>query len=341
MSLFQTNAWQSAWWETWGEQNGFRLVRPWDGEVSGLYESEYRWKGILPVRSLHFVGTSYRNLRSPRTEYNRLFPEGFIGDNLLKATESFLKAHPWTEVVLNDLLKKSEEFSALKAVAANEKWALRVRAVDDGYAIATEGCFEDYLASLGKNSRLRLYNRRKLLEAQGPVRLENLLPSCPQEFFRSLNRFHRARWRKDCVTDKSLAFHLKFLSRVEEEGGEPLLSVLTCNGQAVSMLYNVWFDGVVYNIQAGFDEAFHKKLSLGSLHLGYAIEEAFQRLETERFDFLAGEGKNEDYKSRFATENYQFISIMLVRSLVFRFLYGVKEFIRSPWIRHENCSSPY
>jgi len=341
MSLFQSSAWQSAWWDTWGHQNGFRLLRPWDGEVSGIYESNYRWKGVLPVRSLHFVGTSHKNLRSPRTEYNRLFPDRVKGEELLRSTASILKSCRWTEVVLNDLLNQSEEISVLKDLAAAERWALRIRAVDKGYAVATTGRYEDYLASLGKNSRLRLHNRRKLLEAQGNIRLENAWFSGPRDFFAELNRFHRARWNKSVVTDRSLAFHLRFLDRLMEEGGEPLLSVLSCNGRPVSLLYNVGFRGVVYNIQAGFDETFHRKLSLGSLHLGYAIEEAFERPDTTRFDFLVGEGKNEDYKSRFATENYQFISVMLVRSILFRALYAAKGVLRYPWVRHENCSSSY
>jgi len=324
MSLFQTKAWQSAWWETWGQQKQFRLIREWDGEVSGLYESRYRWKGLLPIRSLQFVGTSHRELRTPRTEYNRFFGDDLSGTSLIVAMEQILEGYPWTEVVFSDLLCGSEELSALVTIAATHRWAFRINASDDGYAVATTGSFKDYLASLGVNSRLRLYNRRKLLESLGEVHLENLWPGNPELFFQTLNRFHRVRWDKNCVAEKSLEFHMKFLSRIEEEEGEPLLSVLRSNGEVVSVLYNVRYCGVVYNIQAGFEESFHKKLSLGSLHLGYAIEEAFRCPVTRRFDFLAGEGKNENYKSRFATESYQFISVMLVKSVLFRALYWMR-----------------
>ncbi|WP_417530553.1 GNAT family N-acetyltransferase [Marinobacter lipolyticus] len=324
MSLFQTKAWQSAWWETWGQQKQFRLIREWDGEVSGLYESRYRWKGLLPIRSLQFVGTSHRELRTPRTEYNRFFGDDLSGASLIVAMEQILEGYPWTEVVFSDLLCGSEELSALVTIAATHRWAFRINASDDGYAVATTGSFKDYLASLGVNSRLRLYNRRKLLESLGEVHLENLWPGNPELFFQTLNRFHRVRWDKNCVAEKSLEFHMKFLSRIEEEEGEPLLSVLRSNGEVVSVLYNVRYCGVVYNIQAGFEESFHKKLSLGSLHLGYAIEEAFRCPVTRRFDFLAGEGKNENYKSRFATESYQFISVMLVKSVLFRALYWMR-----------------
>ncbi|MEQ9546540.1 MAG: GNAT family N-acetyltransferase [Marinobacter sp.] len=324
MSLFQTKAWQSAWWETWGQQKSFRLIRKWDGEVSGLYESRYRLKGLLPVRSLQFVGTSHRELRTPRTEYNTFCNGAHNGASLVAAMEQVLERHPWTEIVFNDLLGGSIEVSALVTIAATHRWAFRIIASDDGYAVATTEDFRDYLAALGANSRRRLYNRRRFLESLGTVHLENLWPNSPELFFETLNRFHRARWDKDCVTDKSLEFHMKFLSRVEEEKGKPLLSVLRCNNKIVSVLYNVWYGGVVYNIQAGFEENFDKRLSLGSLHLGYAIEEAFNCPVTQKFDFLAGEGKNENYKSRFATESYQFISVMLVKSVLFRALYWMR-----------------
>lgn len=323
MSLFQTKAWQSAWWDTWGHQKSFRLVRPWDGEVSGLYESRYRLKGVLPIRSLQFVGTSSRELRTPRTEYNRFFTD-LTGQPLIQTLEKQLEGCNWTEAVFNDLRTGSEDLSALVTIAANHNWAFRITAADEGYAITTSGSFSEYLASLGANSRLKLYNRRALFESLGPVREENLWPDSSRTFFDALNAFHRERWNKDCVTEKSLRFHETFLSRIEEEGGRPLLSTLFCGDDIVSVLYNVWYRGVVYNIQAGFEQEFHKKLSLGSLHLGYAVEDSFRQPDTEYFDLLAGKGKKENYKARIATENYQFLTVMLVRSALFRALYWMR-----------------
>lgn len=100
--------------------------------------------------------------------------------------------------------------------------------------------------------------------------------------------------------------------------------VMYSDDRVVSVLYNVWYRGVIYNIQAGFVEDFHKKLSLGSLHLGYAIENAFQAKDTHRLDLLAGQGKKEDYKARFSTDQYQFISAMLVKSIPYRALYWMR-----------------
>lgn len=324
MSVFQTKAWQSAWWDTWGQQSGFRLIRSWDGEVSGLYQSRYRLKGLLPIKSLQFVGTSLRELRTPRTEYNRFFMES--NDQFaISSLERLLGKAPWSEAVFGDLCNGSEELTALVKVAERNNWGFRVAASDMGYAVSTAGSFADYLSSLGANSRLRLYNRRKVLESLGKVREENLWPDNQEVFFAALNNFHQARWKKDCFDENSLAFHKKFLSRVEEEGGIPMLSALSCDDHMVSLLYNVWYRGIVYNIQAGFEEKFHRKVSLGSLHLGYAIENAFNCSSTNRFDLLAGEGRKEDYKARFANQDYQLISIVLVKSPLLRALYWIKD----------------
>lgn len=75
------------------------------------------------------------------------------------------------------------------------------------------------------------------------------------------------------------------------EGGEPQLLALRCGEQLISVLYNVKYQGCVYNLQSGFEESFHPKLAIGTLHLGYAIERAFQEEGTQTFDMLAGSGK--------------------------------------------------
>lgn len=276
----------------------------------------------MPIRSVQFVGTSARELRTPRTEHNRFGITG--GAPLERSLSEILEPLDWTEAVFTDLAENSRDLAALNAIAEKNNWGFRMTAADDGYAISTDDSFERYLSSLGSNTRLRLFNRRKLFESLGEVREENLWPDHRDAFFAALNDFHRARWGKTCFGEKSLAFNRKFLARVEAEGGEPVLSGLFCGGRLVSVLYNVWFEGVTYNIQAGFEEGFHKKLALGYLHLGYAIEKAFQCAYTQRFDLLAGHGKSEDYKARLATDAYRLISVMLVRSTVFRALYWIK-----------------
>ncbi len=147
----------------------------------------------------------------------------------------------------------------------------------------------------------------------------------PREFFGLLNNFHQRRWGKPVYGSKALAFNTAFVERVVSEGGEPQLMALRCGDQLISLLYNMKYQGCVYNLQSGFEESFHPKLAVGTLHLGYAIERAFQEEGIHSFDMLAGSGKNENYKQRIATEGEPLISLMLVKYPVLKLLYRLKD----------------
>ncbi|MEX0604292.1 MAG: GNAT family N-acetyltransferase [Marinobacter sp.] len=327
MSLFQTAAWQSAWWDTWGADNDLKLVRNWGAGRSGIYISTYRIKGLLPITSIEFVGSSYRKFRSTRTEYNTFLKANEAPSSALEQVKKLLDNRPWAEAIFNDLLASSDEVAELLALAHHKGWLVRIAAEDTAWKIGTDSCFEEYLKSLGRNTRLRLYNRRTVLESLGAISHANVYEasSDPAEFFRFLNDFHQRRWGKPVYGAKALAFNTAFLERVISEGGAPQLLALRSRGQLISVLYNVKYQGCVYNLQSGFEENFHPKLAIGTLHLGYAIERAFQEEGALSFDMLAGSGKNENYKKRLATDSEPLVSLMLVRNPLLKRLYKWKD----------------
>ncbi|MBD3640953.1 MAG: GNAT family N-acetyltransferase [Marinobacter sp.] len=314
MNVFLTRAWQDAWWKHWGSTPGFELVSEGRG-CSGLYLDRYKYKGVLPVTCLQFVGTNYRRLSTPRTEYNCLPP----------ATPDALFSADWSEAVLSDMPEDLPAVRALLDLAEERQCLVRRVGGDVAYSIETNGLFSDYLARLGSGTRLRLYNRRSVLEQVGSVAIGNWWPDKLVSFFELLNGFHRERWGQPCFNATSLSFHQEFLRNIVHEGGRPELSVLCISGRPVSVLYNVLYRNVAYNLQAGFVENYHKKLALGTLHLGYGIEAAFENSEVEAFDLLAGGGKNEAYKAKLATDRTPLVSLMLVRSRLFKLLYRIKD----------------
>ncbi|MEP3560932.1 MAG: GNAT family N-acetyltransferase [Marinobacter sp.] len=319
MSLFQSSAWQKSWWEVWGNTPGFRLVAPGENRRCGIYLDEYRWRNVVPIRCLQFVGTNYRRISTPRTEYNDLTS---FYDALEPGRE--LTDLPWNEAVFRDIINTTSEINRLQRLCLERGWLLRIVHQDTAYQIATDITFDEYLSSLGPNTRLRLFNRRKVLETVGPIELENFWPSKAERFFQRLNELHVVRWGEPCFEQRSLDFHLRFLSRIVEEGGRPELSVLFCDKSAISFLYNVVYEGRVYNIQAGYIEGFHRKLALGTLHLGYCIEAACSDPELNSFDLLAGDGKNENYKKRLANCEAPMVSLMVVRGRLLKLLYRLK-----------------
>lgn len=325
MSIFQTIAWQRNWWRIWGATPGFQLVSEGGDGVSGLYIDSYRLNHFLPVRCLQFVGTNYRRLSTPRTEYNTLCAHSnnqcFVPENFL----DFLNECHWTEAVFRDVRLESGELDSLNLLAARSGWKIRTVAQDVAYRIDATGDFSQYISDLGSNTRRRLYNRRNILSDCGDITFNNAWPDHVDEFFDLLNGFHLSRWGQPCFNDQSLEFHHRFLNEVAAEYGKPELSVLSCSGKPVSVLYNVVYRGCVYNIQAGFIENFHKKLAVGTLHLGYCIEEAFKTPEVRTFDLLAGGGKRENYKIHLATHSCELVSLMVVRSRLFQMLYQLKD----------------
>jgi hypothetical protein len=71
-------------------------------------------------------------------------------------------------------------------------------------------------------------------------------------------------------------------------------------------------------------ENLNSKVSLGTLHLGYAIERAFRDTEVFSYDLLAGAGKNTFYKSHFRGEDVLFTTVEYVRSPVLKLAYSAR-----------------
>jgi hypothetical protein len=182
-----------------------------------------------------------------------------------------------------------------------------------GALIPTDTEFTSYLAKLGKNTRLKLFNRRRYLNEHFDAKQEYAHHNDVVDYLNQLNTLHAIRWGKACFTNKKLAFHTNLCIDAAKQGNLRL-SRLIVNGEVVSVLYNIVSNQVEYNLQAGYLEKFDKKLSLGTLHLGYAIERAFADESIVYFDLLVGEGKNTPYKNSFRGENTVFKSCVYFNS---------------------------
>jgi hypothetical protein len=84
-------------------------------------------------------------------------------------------------------------------------------------------------------------------------------------------------------------------------------------------------NGRVYNLQSGYLENFAKGISLGTLHFGYQIEAAFKSEKVGFYDFMAGNGKNSNYKASLANKTAQFNTVILVRNPILKMLYKIRK----------------
>lgn len=328
--LFMSHSWRSLWWDIWGRQAGeLQLVHCTDDQgplaLAPLYLDHPRFLKLIRYARLQMVGCSYGALSTPRAEYNSFLLRRGAESEAFGQLATRIGLLSWQELVVSDVLVGSVMDQALQAWCRSQGWVLREIQHEPAYAVNTSGTFADYLASLGSNTRLKLFNRRKLLAGLGAVEQRNLFPDQVDVFFDLLNGYHRQRWGCDCFGPQSLSFHKQLIQALAMQGADIDLSLLTLNGQTLSVLYNIRCGDRVYNLQSGYLERFHPKISLGSLHLGYAIEAAFADPAVMHFDFLAGKGKQTDYKRLLTQESVALKSYKLVRSPLLRLLYALKD----------------
>jgi CelD/BcsL family acetyltransferase involved in cellulose biosynthesis len=226
-----------------------------------------------------------------------------------------------------DVLINSLEYTQLVQVAEAAGLLVLVRDTATSYAVRVrDNNFEHYLKHIGSNTRLKLHNKRKKLYALGVIEVRNLWPQV-DEFIEILNGFHQQRWGKPCYQGRNLQQIMTFLHKIAENGGAPDLSVIYCDGKAISAVLDLHYRQRIYNIQSGYQEKFQDGISLGTLHLGLQIEKAFFA-DADYYDFMAGNGKHSNYKQSLATHSEDFASLMLVRSPILKFLYRINDKLR-------------
>ncbi len=328
--LFMSWAWQISWWEVWGSELDLTLLllAVYDENeqlvaLAPLYVNEFTTPVGWRVRRLHVVGNAWKLKPTVRTEY-----VGFIADirhksAALAALAGYLKQEAWDELILADAsLQTMAEWESQLDLHVNA--ARLVRSTAEGVVINTSGEYSAWLAGLGKNTRLKAFNRRALFE--GELRGTWCPWSDPESFLSLLNEFHQERWGKACFDKHAVRFHQRLLARLSDNQ-QARLSVLKSGDKVLSVLYDIRAGNRIYNLQAGFSEQFHSKISVGTLHLGYSIEQAFSDPAVVEYDLLAGAGKNTFYKRHFKGQIVPFTTVEYVRSPVLKLAYGARGFL--------------
>ena len=321
--IFATHQWIDAWQNAWADCDHIAQVRPHantDNCRDGFYTyTQTRLRGIK-ITTLFPAGISTPASPSLRSEYFNLqqdSAEKFLADS---------RAFQWDQLYIPDLMLASPHY--LQLCAAAEANGLKIIERDHSVSYAVhlrDNHFAGYLKNLGSNTRLKLFNKRKKLYQLGEVRVVNLWSQL-DEFIALLNQFHLQRWGKPCYSGRNLLQITGFLKQISLAGGVPDLSVIYCNNEPVSAMLDLEYRGRIYNIQSGYREKFQDGISLGTLHFGFQLEKAFDS-GAEYYDFMAGNGKNSDYKKSLATHSATLVSVMIVRSKLLRTMYAVKDLL--------------
>lgn len=286
-----------SWLDIWGNDPRIKLI-----DLGGrgdplevMYVMRHKLKGLLPVNTLVIAGYGYADFDPPRAEYSNLDSFVKLAGGLTPLMNE-LKKIKWNQWALPDLHVNALPQQDVNGLAEQLGWRAVTSRVDVAYQVCTTD-FGAYLSQLSDSSQQKYFKRREKLKKYGSLELVDEISE--KEFFNQLNQFHMKRWGRACYSADSLAFFSLFVKRIQEEGGTPIMQSMKVANENVSVLFDVLWNGVRYNLQSGYAERRFPQTALGAVHLGFAIEKSIA--DNVVYDFLAGHGKHTNYKEKIAT----------------------------------------
>lgn len=332
--LFMSWEWLSTWWRIFSksESMSLKLLVAIDSGgllvgLAPLYIHETKIKKVFKIKRLQFIGQCLNSHKTMRTEL-----QGFIVDNqnidevLNCFFEYIYEIDEWDELVLSDMISESPTYLYLHNNEYSKNSYIRTISTLNSYYLKLNKDFSYYCKTLGKNLRVSLLNKRKRLSKLGAIEFSEITNEDSESQFHLLNHLHAKRWGKPAFEGERLEFNL-IIADLFKANGNLNFSVIKLDGKVISIQYNYVIDKHEYNIQAGFDEAMSCNISLGYLHFGFELESAYTK-GTVVYDFLAGEGKNTQYKRRLTNDSLEVVSTQVVRNKYTKFAYSIYDKLR-------------
>jgi CelD/BcsL family acetyltransferase involved in cellulose biosynthesis len=325
-ALFQSWEWLTLWWQCFGatltavpEILAFHRA----GELVGvapLYRRRVVRHGVLATSSVQLIGLSWRDPAPLISEYLDVVAIASDADAVRRAcVRAMLEEEAWTEWVIGFTAAGSEWRDAFARLELGQRQYVRDVDPSVSYQADLSAGFNAYLRSLGQSTRRSVWNLRRRLALEGTVSFELLSQEEIDAGLSDLNRLHQLRWQQPAAAGAGREFHTRLAGRLARRG-ELALSRLRIGGQVVSVLYDIRKGARQYNISMGFDPSFCGKLSLGLLHLGYAMEAAAER-QVSTYDFLAGSGQRSDYKRHLSQASRKLSCVQVLRGYLLPSLY--------------------
>lgn len=312
--LFNSPDWQELWWRHLPRSSGderLSVHAAYDGtELVGalsVVSGKVRRRG-LAFRSAQLAGSRLFEQRGAVSEYLDVVAVDGREDEVRAACLRSVARHERCSEFVVGWSAASAAWVEAIGVLPRRRWSY-VRILDSltSYQADLGEGFDRYLAALSGNARRSLFNLRRKLSERGEVRVARVPDDRIEHGLREMNRLHAMRWGTPALSRETLRVHEDLIARWS--GTDRVqLSSLEVAGRTVSMLYDLRLGTTQYNIQMGFDPNFDASVSLGLLHLGYAMEQA-AREGVRTYDFLAGSGRSTDYKRRIATQSRQIATV--------------------------------
>jgi len=324
-ALFLSWGWLTTWWRHFGVSPDFRLLlcAAYRGEVlvgiAPLFvqPATRRW---VPVRSLQFVGNSWRDDSAVASPYQDFIA---VSEQRAAVREAILghlaDSGAWSEMVVSFSSDAPAWALALTRTSLAKEFHLRATEHSVSHQADLTGGFDAYLSRLGQSTRRSLWHLRRRLDSVGAVRVEHAGEAGLEAAFEHLNRLHELRWRKPAFMGARLRFHLDIAKELCARG-ELQMSLIHIDDAVVSVVYDVRKNTRQYNLKMAFDPAVERQFSLGLIHFGFALESAAQAGVTT-YDFLAGPGQTTDFKSNLAQQRQELATVQVLTGMILPRLY--------------------
>ena len=330
--LFLSWEWLTHWWQCYGGSLGRApdILAFYRGEdLVGLAPLYHRlvMRGVLLAHSVQVIGLSWRDSEPLISEYLDVIaaPQD-LGAVRHACLRLLLDEPAWTELVIGYSAAGQQWRDAFARLAPARGHYVRELDRSVSYQADLAQGFGPYLRDLGQSTRRSLWNLRRRLTDQGAVSLEFVAAGEIDGGFSDLNRLHQLRWKRPAFTGKRLAFHRSLASRLATHA-ELAFSRLRVGGDVVSVLYDIRKGARQYNIKMAFDPAFSSRVSLGLIHLGYAMENAADH-GISSYDFLAGPGRASDYKRHLSQSRRALSCVQMLRGRILPALYRWRDHAR-------------
>jgi GNAT acetyltransferase-like protein len=324
--LFLSWEWLTHWWQCYGGTLGGapEILAFYRGEdlvgLAPLYHRLVMRGGLVLARSVQMIGLSWRDPEPLISEYlDVIAPPEHLGAVRHACLRVLLDEPSWTELVIGSSAAGEQWRETFARLAPARGHYVRELDRSVSYQADLAQGFGAYLRDLGQSTRRSLWSLRRRLTDHGEVSLEFVAPEEVDSGLSDLNRLHELRWRRPAFTGKRLAFHGTLAGRLTAHT-ELALSRLRVGGDVVSVLYDIRKGTRQYNIKMAFDPAFSNRVSLGLIHLGYAMEAAADS-GVKMYDFLAGPGQRSDYKRHLSQARCALSCVQMLRGRVMPALY--------------------
>jgi hypothetical protein len=331
--FFLSHEWLSQWWRHFARDHAELMVLAayHDDELVGIapFMLTRVRRGPLYFRSVQLLGGSldYSDLYGAMSEYLDVVAIAEVADEFRAAIVGRLfRETDFVEFGISYCDKYPAWSRALAQHTGQRCTYLRDTVIERSYQADLSKGFSAYAAQLSSSTRRKLLHRRKLLLQLGTVRFENVPVHDNARAFAELNELHATRWGTPIYSPRMLRFHSDLAA-----GGAQLwraqLSRLWLGDRLISVLYDVVLGDRQYNLQMGFDERLDRRLSVGLLHLGWAMQSAAES-GIIAYDLLAGRGKKTQYKSHLAQQNRELQSVWLLRGCSISTAAKVSDYLR-------------